>query len=70
MNLEMGAETVEALLDLLGPLRKSLEEVDAERHKAAASYVVVMTPLQERNLMQAILILEDQLRKARKESEE
>jgi len=66
----MDADTVRLLLDLLGPLRASIEETDAARARDLAAYLeregpitVTMTRQQERNLTQAVLILQDLLRK-------
>jgi hypothetical protein len=67
----MDAETIQTLLDLLNPLHGSLdkqtydekmrEEFDAPRDR---EYEVTVTAQQERDLNQAVLILED--RKAAK----
>lgn len=67
----MDAETIKTLLDLLNPLHGSLdkqtydekmrEDFDAPKDR---EYDVAVTAQEERDLTQAVLILEDRLRQA------
>lgn len=69
----MDQETIQTLLDLLNPLHGALDkqtyddktraEFDAPRD---AEYEVTITAQQERDLTQAVLILEDRRRQAQK----
>lgn len=68
----MDRETIQILLDLLNPLHGSLDkqtydEKIKENFDAPADceYAVNVTAQQERDLTQAVLILQDRLRQAR-----
>lgn len=68
----MDLETIQTLLDLLNPLHGSvdeqvMEQVTDERELDAPSdreYAINITARQERDLTQAVLILEDRKRQA------
>jgi hypothetical protein len=70
--MNMDRETIQTLLDLLNPLHDELdrqtydekvhENFDAPRDR---EYEVTITEAHERDLTQAVLILEDRLRQAR-----
>lgn len=70
--LMMDLETIQTLLDLLNPLHGSLdlqvtEQITDERELDAPKdreYAVNVTAQQERDLTQAVLILEDRKRQA------
>lgn len=71
----MDLETIQTLLDLLTPLhgsidRQVMDQVTDERDLDAPSdreYSVNITVRQDRDLTQAVLILEDRKRQARKD---
>jgi DnaJ-class molecular chaperone len=72
----LDAETIQTLLDLLNPLHGSLDKqtYDEKLHEhfdapKDREYEVTVTAQQERDLTQAVLILEDRLRQARASEE-
>lgn len=67
----MDAETIQTLLDLLNPLHGSLDEQTYDDKvkenfdaPADAEYAVNVTARQERDLTQAVMILEDRLKQS------